>query len=167
MLRFPQREDVRLQRAPFDAAKDSGDGIAALEIAAEVGDETAFVQAASEINWLQRPAADLARAVRLALAAGAHLLVRNLAAQGAKLHPDHLELRKMAHVLAPPRVVNADIPPTPSVRPNQAWLRNHADEYKGQWVALQEGTLLATGATAREVWDCLESPDGVMLTKMF
>jgi hypothetical protein len=167
MLKVSQREDARLQRAPFDRAKDSGDGIVALETAAEMGDETTFVQAASQIDWLKRSAPDFARAVHLALAAGAHMLARNLASQGARLYPDHPELRKMAHILAPPRVVNADIPPTPSVRANQAWLRDHAHEYKGQWVALQEGTLLAVGAAAREVWERLESTDGVMLTKVF
>lgn len=145
-------------RHPFEAT---------LEIAVEMGDETAFVRAAERVDWSQRPAVDFVRTVHLALAAGAHLLARNLATQGAKLYPDHSELRKMAHVLAPPRVVNADIPPTPAVRANQAWLRDHADEYKGQWVALREGTRLAAGATAREVWDRLESTDGVMLTKVF
>ncbi len=138
-----------------------------LEIAAKRGNEAAFVQAAERIDWSQRPAVDFIRAVRLALAAGAHLLARNLAAQGAKLHPDHLELCKMANILAPPRIVNADILATPSVRANQAWLRHHADEFKGQWVALREGTLLAAGATAHGVWDHLESTDGVMLTKVF
>jgi len=166
MLKVSQREAARLQYAPFDRAKDSGDGIVALEIAAEIGDETTFVQAASRIDWLRRPAVDFARAVRLALAAGAHLLARNLAAEGARLYPDHLELHKMAHVLAPPRVVHTGVSSTPSVRANQTWLRDHADEYKGQWVALQEGTLLAAGATAREVWDRLDSSDGVMLTKV-
>ena len=151
----------------LDATEDTGDGMATLEIAAEAGNETAFVQAASKVDWLQRPATDFVRAVHLALAAGAHLFARNLAAEGARLYPDHLELRKMANVLAPPRVVDADIPPTPSVRANRAWLRDHGHEYKGQWVALQEGTLLAVGATAREVWDRLESTDSVMLTKVF
>lgn len=151
----------------LDATEDTGDGMAALEIAAEVGNETAFLQAVSKVDWLQRSATDFVRAVRLALAAGAHLFARKLATQGARLYPDHLELRKMAHVLAPPRVVNVDVPASPSVRANQAWLRFHADEYRGQWVALREGTLLAIGATAREVWDHLESTDGVMLTKVF
>lgn len=151
----------------LDATEDTGDVMAALEIAAEAGNETAFMQAASGVDWLQRPAADCARAVRLALAAGAHLLARKLATQGSRLHPDHLELRKMAHILAPPRVVDADIPPTPSLRANQTWLRGHGHEHKGQWVALREGTLLAVGAKAREVWDRLESTDGVMLTKVF
>ena len=140
---------------------------ATLEAAAEMGDEAAFVRAAERIDWPQRPPVDFVRAVRLALAAGAHLFARNLAAEGARLHPDHLELSKMANILAPPRIVNADIPATPSVRANQVWLRHHADEFKGQWVALREGTLLAAGATAREVWDRLDSTDGVMLTKLF
>lgn len=151
----------------LDATEDRGDGIAVLEIAAEVGDETAFVRAASEIDWSQRPAADFARAVRLALAAGAHLLARNLAAQGAKLHPDHLELRKMARVLAPPRVVRTDIPSLPSLQANHAWLRAHGGEYRGRWVALQDGMLLATAATARQLRAYLESTDGVLITKVF
>jgi len=140
---------------------------ATLEIVAKIEDETAFIRAVERIDWPQRPAIDFVRAVHLALAAGAHLFARNLAAEGARLHPDHLELRKMARILAPPRVVNADIPPTPSVRASQAWLHLYPDEYKGQWVVLREGTLLAAGATAREVWDQLDRPDGVMLTKVF
>lgn len=159
--------EVRVLLTLPDVTEDSEDVMAALEIAAEAGNETAFLQATSKVDWLQRPATDFVRAVRLALAAGAHLFARNLAAEGARLHPDYLELCKMANILAPPRIINADIPATPSVRANQAWLRHHADEFKGQWVALREGTLLAAGATAREVWDHLENTDGIMLTKVF
>ena len=151
----------------LDATKDREEGTAMLEIAAEKSDEMAFVQAVSEIDWPQRPAADFARAVRLALAAGAHLLARNLAAQGARLHPDHLELQKMARILAPPRVVRADLPPDPSVQANHAWLRAHADEYRGRWVALRNGQLIAMGYTARELKAQLESTDGILLTRVF
>jgi hypothetical protein len=147
--------------------QDSADVMAALEIAAEAGNESAFLQAASAVDWSQRPAADFVRAVELALAAGAHLFARNLAARGAWLYPYHLQIYKMAALLAPPRIVKArNTLPAASVRADQAWLRHHADEYRGRWVALREGMLLADGATAREVWDCLESTDGVMLTKV-
>jgi hypothetical protein len=166
MTYFPQQEDVRLQRAP-PADVNGGDGIDILEIVAEAGDETAFVQAASEIDWSQRPATDFARAVRLALAAGAHLLARNLATQGARLYPTHLELEKMARVLAPPRVVRTDIPPVPSLRANQEWLRVHGDEYRGQWVALRDGVLMAAAATARQLRAYLESTGNVLITKVF
>ena len=151
----------------LDATEDRGDGIAILEIIAEMGDETAFVQAAGEIDWSQRPATDFARAVRSALAAGAHLLARNLATQGARLYPAHLELEKMARVLAPPRVVRTDIPPVPSLQANQAWLRAHGDEYRGQWVALRDGILLAAATTAKQLRAYLESTDGVLITKVF
>jgi hypothetical protein len=138
----------------------------ALGMAAQTGDESAYLRIAGLIDWSLCSSADFVRAVRLALTAGAHLFARDLAAQGTRLYPEHLELQKMAHVLAPPRVVDADIPPTPSVRATQDWLRDHAGEHKGQWVALREGTLLATGTTASEVWNRLESTDGVMLTRV-
>jgi hypothetical protein len=149
-----------------DTTEDHGDGMAMLEVAAELSDETAFAQAASEIDWSQRSADDFARAVRLALAAGAHLVARHLAAQGARLYPDHPELQKMAHTLAPPRVVKADLPPVPSVRANQDWLRSHAGEYKGQWVALQNGVLLVAAATASELKTHLENKDHILVTKV-
>ncbi|RLC84126.1 MAG: hypothetical protein DRI79_13275 [Chloroflexi bacterium] len=151
----------------LDATEDSGSGLTALEIAAELGDEEAFVEAASEIDWSQCRAVEFTRAVRLALAVGAHLLARHLAAQGAKLHPDHAELERMARILAPPRVVRADLPSVPSLQANQAWLRAHADEYRGQWVALRDGALLAAAATARQLRACLESTDGVLITRVF
>ncbi|MBM3135155.1 MAG: hypothetical protein FJZ89_07710 [Chloroflexi bacterium] len=175
MRRLPQKEDVRLQRTPsvsalpaiLETREDQGDSLAILEVAADLRDETAFVQAAREIDWSQRSAADFARAVRLALAAGAHLVARHLAAQGARLYSEHPELQKMAHILAPPRVVKADLPPVPSVRANQDWLRTHAGEYKGQWVALQNGVLLVAAATASELKIHLENKDHILVTKVF
>jgi hypothetical protein len=151
----------------LDVTEDGGDSIDILEIIAETGDEATFVQAASEINWSQRPATDFARAVRSALATGAHLLARKLAEYGHRLYPNHQELAKMAHILAPPRVVRTDIPPAPSLQANQEWLRVHGDEYRGQWVALRDGILLATAATTRQLRAYLESTDGVLITKVF
>jgi hypothetical protein len=175
MRRIPQKEDVRLQRTSsvsvlpsmLETRGDQRDTLAMLEVAADLNDEAAFVQAAREIDWSQRSAADFVRAVRLALAAGAHLVARHLAAQGARLYPDHPELQKMTHVLAPPRVVKANLPPVPSVRANQDWLRTHAGEYKGQWVALQDGALLAVAATASELKAHLENKDHILVTKVF
>jgi len=151
----------------LDATQDTGDGMAALVIAAQEGDESAFIKVASEIDWLQRSPADYARAVRLALAAGAHLFARKLADQGVERYPDHPILQKMAHILAPPRVVKTKKPSATSVRSNQAWLRTYADQYKGQWVALRDGVLLATAETARKLEGCLDSTEDVMLTKVF
>ena len=150
----------------LDATKARGDGIAVLEIAAEAGDETAFVRAAGEVDWPQCPAADFARAVHLSLAVGAHLLARNLADYGHRLHSQHGELAKMARILAPPRVVRADLPPDPSVRANLEWLRANAAQYRGQWIALRDGVLVASAPTARELEVQLPATDGFFLTRV-
>lgn len=137
-----------------------------LKTAADLGDEALFLEIAEDIDWSQRSAAEFTRAVRLALAAGAHLFARKVAMRGAEHYPDHEELQKMARVLAPPRVVAADLPPDESMRKNHTWLREHADEYRGQWVALRDGDLLAAAPTANGAWERLESKENVLLTRV-
>ena len=146
----------------LDEAKDD---MAALTAAAESHDKLAFVELVHQIDWSQKSASEYVQAVYLTLGMGAHLLARKLATQGAKLHPDHEELQKMARVLSPPRFVEA-LPPSSSARANQAWIRDHADEYRGQWVAIRAGEFLAAGKAAREVWDRLEDTHNVLLTKI-
>jgi hypothetical protein len=158
--------DVTVLPTALDITEDSENGIAFLEIVAGEGDEVAFVRAVGQIDWLQRPAADFARAVRLALAAGAHLLARKLAAQGARLYPDHRELQKMSQILAPPRVLRTNLPANTSARANLAWMRAHAAEYREQWVALKDGALLASAPTARELKQQLPTTDGLFLTRV-
>ena len=138
----------------------------ALELLAELRNESGFIQVAERIDWSQRPASDFTRGVRLALAAGAHLFARNLAALGAQRYPNHQELQVTSRVLAPPRVLRTDVPPDPSWRANRVWLSSHADEYRGQWVALQEGELLAFAATVGALRSQLDSVGGVMITKV-
>lgn len=158
--------EVSIFPEALDATGDSGDGMGALELAAEAGDERAFIQAARQIDWLERSAADFGRAVHLALKAGAHLLARNLAAEGARLHPEHPELQKMDRILAPPRIVRTHVPPDPSVRANAEWLRTHAAAYRGQWVALKNGMLVASAPTARELKERLPGVQGILLTRV-
>lgn len=150
----------------LDATEDRGDELDVLLVATELGDEAAFLQAANRIDWSRRPASDLDRGIRLALAAGAHLFARSLAAQGAKLYPRHPELQKMARILAPPRVVQRRLPPDLSVRANQAWFVKHADKYAGQWVALEQGNLVAAATTVAKLRSQLNGLAGVLITKV-
>jgi hypothetical protein len=149
-----------------DSDKVLVDRATLLKTAADLGDEALFLEVAEDIDWSRRSATEFTQAVRLALAAGAHLFARKLAARGAERYHDHEELQKMARVLAPPRVATADLPPDKSVRENQTWLREHADEYRGQWVALRGGDLLVAAPTANEAWEHLESKEDVLLTRV-
>jgi hypothetical protein len=149
-------------------ARESADmRLGTLKQAAEDGDEQAFVDAAEMIDWSSSDVGVFHEGVRLALMAGAHLLARSLASKGAALYPQDPELQKMARILGPPRVLSTDIAASSSPGAARAWLRDHADEYAGRWVALQEGTLLAAAATAREVWDSLDDTDGVLVMRVF
>ncbi|HSN97566.1 MAG TPA: hypothetical protein VLS89_04675 [Candidatus Nanopelagicales bacterium] len=57
---------------------------------------------------------------------------------------DHPRLGRWARALKPP-VVRLGAPgSTPSLEKDAAWLREHAREYFGQWVALREGKFLGS-----------------------
>jgi hypothetical protein len=48
----------------------------------------------------------------------------------------------------PPRVLRTNLPPNPSLQANKEWLQAHAAEYRGLWIALDKGQLVAVAATA-------------------
>ena len=150
----------------YDGTEDEQDELSILQILAESGRADDFVKLADRITWTQRSAADLTRVVRLALTVGAHLFARHVAARGAHRYPDHPELQKMARILAPPQVVRRDLPPDRSWAANRAWLSAHAEEYRGQWVALKKGELLAAASTAREVRDAVDKATEVLIVKV-
>jgi hypothetical protein len=76
--------------------------------------------------------------------------------------PDSQEVGRAARVLAPPRVLPSrpDINARPRDR-ERAWLREHAREYPGCWVALVGDRLIAADPKLRTVLAVLrEAPDG-------
>jgi hypothetical protein len=160
-------EDVETE----EGATGLEDGMAALEAAAErssVYDVSPFVTACEQVDWRERPAEAFVRGVRLALKVGAHIIARKLALEGAERFPEHAELKKMAHILGPPKVTVSNRPPEPVVGDNMAWLTAHWEEYKGQWVALRDGKVLATADSFEGVIE-LVGPvknTGVLVTKL-
>lgn len=134
--------------------------------AADMGDEALFVTAKQQVNWPQQSASDFRQAIRWALAAGAHLAARNLAQQGADLHPDDPELQKFAYLLAPPKVIARNLPPDPAIRANRDWLRAHRTQYRGQWVALRSGELLGTAASLHALTKQFGIERSILFTKV-
>lgn len=117
---------------------------ARMEAAAEAADERSFIAAFERVDWTLQPPDAVMRAVRLAISADAPLVARKLATEGAQRHPEHAELQKAARILAPPRVIRSDLPPNPGMANNVRWLKEHGARYRGNWVAIREGQLLAT-----------------------
>ncbi|HEX9941804.1 MAG TPA: DUF5678 domain-containing protein [Thermoanaerobaculia bacterium] len=78
---------------------------------------------------------------------------REVAERGLALYPDHPELRRLHYALRPFEVrVSTDpnhkmFDPTPSYE----WLKKNAHAYRGKWVGLQNGELVAAADSLEEV----------------
>lgn len=86
------------------------------------------------------------------LSGGRGAEARVLARELASCWPDVPAIQHYARALQPPtarRVPGA--PPFRSLDSDYAWLRVHAHEYPGQWLAVYEGRLLAAGTDLQRV----------------
>ncbi len=90
--------------------------------------------------------------VDLALAVGRHKVAAQLAAKGHLLFPDDDMLERAARVLAPPNVrVSPADPKSKGLNESVIWLREHENEYQGEWVVIQDGKLLFHTASSTEL----------------
>ncbi len=142
-----------------------------LREAVKRGDEKAFTAIANGIDWSLRSPEELRLGIRYALRVGAHLKARQLAEDGGEWYPDHPDLQRAAHILAPPKPISSAPagPAGQSAQANIRWLKQHGDQYRGQWVALRNGTLLATGASSKELLSKLENPkdETILITMVY
>lgn len=155
-------EDFRLA----DETQYEQDPMVPLRLAGELGNEESFARVVGSMNWARCSAAEFVEAVRLALKVGAHLTALNLVTRGIQRYPQNSGLQKMSRLLGPPRVLKTDLPPIQSLKANREWIRSHAVEYRGQWVALQEGRLIASASSVRELKAQAESLEGLLITKV-
>jgi uncharacterized protein DUF5678 len=84
---------------------------------------------------------------------------REVAEQGLELFPDHPELQRLHHVLRPFEVRVNPYWKTPDPLPSYEWLKENARAYRGKWVGLDQGELVAAVDTLEEVLKALEGRD--------
>lgn len=154
-IKFSRKNEITAPAAPFESDSHAGQthfgaddyDMASLEAAVIAQDVMMFHTLVDAIGWSKESPADLVKAVRWALALEAPLIARKLAEQGAKLHPTHPEIKKMAQILAAPTVVPANPPAETDVKANQIWIKAHREAYRQQWVALRNGELITSEQT--------------------
>ncbi len=118
-----------------------------------------------------RSAEEVSQAICDALATGRHVLARKLAMDGAQTYPDHAELQKFGHILAPP-TVDKPTPTTEEMRAarkaNHAWLKSHWPEHRGHWIALRDGQLLHASPSMDELISAVGEvrDQDILLTKI-
>lgn len=161
--------DTTTAEVPTDSMVEQLDVMMPLEAAAKLGDEQTFQSTISAIDWETQPTQNIMKAIRLAIAVGAPLVARKLAADGARHYPEHSELQKAARVLAPPRVIGSVALPEPGMPANLQWLADHRDEYQGQWVALKDGQLLGAAPLLEDVVQIVGNPrgKGILVTVVY
>jgi hypothetical protein len=140
--------------------------LAPLADAADAKDERAFLAACTTIDWQQRTPEEFLQAIQWAFAAGAHMAARQLANRGAEYYPDSGELQRYARVLAPPRVVAANLPPDPATQANRDWLVSHGPQFRGKWVAVGNGELLGMANVLEELTEQFGIRPEILYTKV-
>lgn len=111
---------------------------------------------------------DYLQALAHALRTGEFGRARQMALEGAARYPTHDELRKAAHVLAPPTVcaVPSSAASRAAVKANHAWMKAHWQAHRGQWVAVRDGQLLDATSSFDELLAHIGDPHGVLVTKI-
>ncbi|MEZ4736629.1 MAG: hypothetical protein R3E79_56825 [Caldilineaceae bacterium] len=75
-------------------------------------------------------------------------------------------MQKAARILAPPKLLRR-LPAEPEKRANHEWLRVNRTAYRGKWVALRNGHLLATANAFRELTEQVTIAPDILFTKVF
>ncbi|MFB2892789.1 DUF5678 domain-containing protein [Aerosakkonemataceae cyanobacterium BLCC-F50] len=74
-----------------------------------------------------------------------------IATEGLKHYPEHQELQKYAYILAPAKITTVDRGGHPEIQADHEWIKKNIAEYRGRWVALKNGKLLASGNDLDEI----------------
>ena len=74
-----------------------------------------------------------------------------MAVEGLKYFPEHGELKKYEYILAPPKVTSVDRGGHPEIRADREWMQKNRAEYRGRWIGIKNGQLLAVGSDRDEI----------------
>jgi hypothetical protein len=118
---------------------------------ARVGDPSDFLTVVEAIDWSTQRPDELIAAIDLALHLEMAALAARLAQLAAQLFPHTERLRRAARVLAPSEARPAHLPTVRGLNASRTWLREHADEYRGQWVAVREGQLVGVASSLEDL----------------
>jgi hypothetical protein len=139
------------ERSPILQWLTSADLIA-LKNASENKNHQEFARLARAIKWVHYPPAELRQAIDLALALDMVQLARELAQEGRKLFPRDERIQRAVDVLSPPSFVRTQPSERMDFESSQQWLKEHASQHRGLWVAVRAGILLGSAPTLKELY---------------
>lgn len=122
-----------------------------LAAATAAEDPRAFAAQVKQIDWSTRTADELDKAFSMALSLNMTLLARDFAHQGATLFPEYEPLQRAARMFAPGKVRTVQGMPRKGLKESHEWMKNHAEAYRGQWIAVNQGQLIGAAPTLDEL----------------
>lgn len=131
-------------------------------VASEAGART-FVNVVEMVDWSVRRPDELTAAIDLALREERPTLAKGLAQLGRELFPHHERIKLAARVLAPGSARSTSLPAVEGLSASRRWLREHADEYRGQWVVVRRGELVGVAPSLEEMGTIVDPEEGANL----
>jgi len=116
-----------------------------------------FVSLAESADWTKQSAHTIRGSVDLALMLDMNRLAVRLARKGAGIFPDDPYIRKIVRILRKPSIQGTAPASDRKLDASREWLRRHACQYKGKWVAVQAGNLIGAANSARELKNAISS----------
>lgn len=126
-----------------------------------------FAQTVQSIDWsLQSPELFL-QAIDLALALEMTTIATQLAKNGFRQFPNHVRLQSARAVLSSARAYTVPATNDEGISHSMREVNIQAEKYRGQWVALKDGEVLAAAATLKTLHEQFEVDDrSVLITKV-
>jgi hypothetical protein len=139
------------------ASSSFGQGFASTDLvllrdAAETKDCREFARIVRTVNWGHYPPAGLTHAIDLALALDMVQVARELAQEGRKIFPRNERIQRAAEALLPSFLMRTRPSEIIDVESSQQWLKHHASQYRGQWLAVRAGILLGSASTVKALY---------------
>jgi hypothetical protein len=119
----------------------------------ETWEAVAAGNATSISQQLEQDLEHLRRRVEAGDVCGARQLLREIVAQ----HGTPVDVMRWHRVLSEPRAIVKQESSGGGLRENAAWMRDHADEFRGQWLALKRGDLLDSDPRLADLHRRIES----------
>lgn len=147
--------------------------LATLKQLIAAADHRAFMHQLEVQNWSDHHPDTLLAASTLALGLNLVTPALRLVQQGVEWFPNHPGIQAAARVLAPPRIIEiGQRAPTQGVAASADWIDAHASDYRGQWVAVNQGQFLAAAPTLQALREQIArlpiaDPESTMYSRIF
>lgn len=146
-----RKSEVFLLKIIPTSSQTVGDDLINIDFYANQNDVDKFIETVNSLDLETLPARSIIHIIDLALSIGLVKLPQDLSQHALQIYPEDKEIIKYQKILAPPKIINSKLPPYPQAELNVKWLKEFRKEYKGKWVALKEGVLLASADSFTEL----------------